>query len=115
MGRLLRRACEQDLEGCGRCLAAGDRGVLLEHFDSSIRFNILLAVTPVVANRSLFEVHVITEDSGTPRSRQELGEGAPSCLVGARRHRDCVDQDAGTRLKNQPSIFPAESMLIRIS
>ena len=57
--------------------------LFLFQFDGRIAFQILLAIAPVVRDRTCCEIDIVAYNSGSPRSREKVQKSALSGLVGS--------------------------------
>jgi len=69
---------------------------ILRHFDDGIFLDIFFVVTPVVSACSRVEIHVMPDNSRTPRRRNKLRECTFSSLVGSQR----CNQSLTIKLRN---------------
>jgi hypothetical protein len=76
------------------CLVGNDSTLL--HFDDGIFLDIFFVAAPIVSACSRIEIHVIPDNSRTPRCRNKLWECTFSSLVGSQR----CNQSITIKLRN---------------
>ena len=57
--------------------------LFLFHLDGRIAFEVLLAIAPIVGDRTRCEIYIVANNPGSPRGREKVGKRALSGLVGS--------------------------------